>query len=91
MLLLDFQEQLRCIPVTIHLEAVPLIVCPLGEKVYVNGEEEFHLARTRLILQGADAVARRRVPPPLNLVTLVLGIILDAVSEICWWFISVKR
>ncbi|CAB1096081.1 unnamed protein product [Ectocarpus sp. CCAP 1310/34] len=54
-------------------------------EVYANGEKEFHLARTRLILQSARAVAHRRIPPPFNLVQLVVGFLLDGVSELAWW------
>ncbi|CAM9548053.1 unnamed protein product, partial [Ectocarpus fasciculatus] len=54
-------------------------------EVNANGEKEFHLARTRLILQSARAVAHRRIPPPFNLVQLVVGFLLDGVSELAWW------
>ncbi|CAM9885508.1 unnamed protein product [Ectocarpus fasciculatus] len=53
-------------------------------EVYDNGEKEFHLARTRLILQSARAVAHRRIPPPFNLVQLVVGFLLDGASELAW-------
>ncbi|CAN0562212.1 unnamed protein product [Ectocarpus sp. 12 AP-2014] len=53
--------------------------------VNANGEKEFHLARTRLILQSARAVAHRRIPPPLNLVQLIVDLLLDTVGELAWW------
>eukprot|EP00903_Cladosiphon_okamuranus_P019883 g18275.t1 len=60
-------------------------------EVHKNGEQEFHVARTRLILQSSKAVARRRIAPPLNLLQLIPGIFLDAASEIHWWFQCSKK
>ncbi|CAM9102556.1 unnamed protein product, partial [Hapterophycus canaliculatus] len=54
-------------------------------EVHKNGEQEFHAARTKLILQSAKAVARRRVAPPLNLLQLVLGLLVDTAGELWWW------
>lgn len=51
-------------------------------EVYKNAEKEFHLARAKLILQSSRAVARRRLPPPLNLVKLVLAVFIDLVYTI---------
>ncbi|CBN74319.1 Transient Receptor Potential Channel. Partial sequence [Ectocarpus siliculosus] len=50
-------------------------------KVYDNGDKEFHLARAKLIYQSARVVTRRRPPPPLNLVKVVLGTLIDATTE----------
>ncbi|CAM9621106.1 unnamed protein product [Ectocarpus sp. 13 AM-2016] len=63
---------------------VAVLTTAHGE-VNANGEKEFHLARTRLILQSARAVAHRRIPPPLNLVQLIVGLLLDTVGELAWW------
>lgn len=60
------------------------------DKVYANAEKEFHLARARLIYQSARVVERRRPPPPLNLIKLVGGILVDFVTEairFCRWVI----
>lgn len=46
-----------------------------------NTENRLHLARARLIHKIARVVARRRLPPPFNLIKLVNGILLDAMTE----------
>ncbi|CBN74318.1 Ankyrin Repeat Transient Receptor Potential Channel [Ectocarpus siliculosus] len=56
-------------------------------KVYANAEKEFHHARARLIYQSARVVSRSRPPPPLNLIKLVCGILLDAGTEV--WRVGV--
>lgn len=56
-------------------------------KVYANAEKEFHHARARLIYQSARVVSRSRPPPPLNLVKLVCGVLLDAGTEV--WRVGV--
>ena len=52
------------------------------DKVYENAEKEFHLARARLVLQSARTVLRRRTPPPLNLIMVLLGVAVDTLTEI---------
>lgn len=52
------------------------------DEVYANAEKEFHPARARLIYQSARVVARRRPPPPLNLVKVVVGVLLVAGTEV---------
>ncbi|CAM9397930.1 unnamed protein product [Ectocarpus fasciculatus] len=51
-------------------------------KVYDNGDNEFHLARAKLIYQSARVVTHRRPPPPFNLVKAVLGTLFDAATEL---------
>lgn len=63
--------------------------CP-SPQVHRNGEMQYHLARTRLIMRSVEAVAHRRIPPPLNLIQLVLGLLFDAFGELRWWFIATK-
>lgn len=59
-------------------------------EVYQNAEKEFYFARTKLIQESARAVVNRRVPPPLNLVTVVCGFLIDAIGDLrylweaCW-------
>lgn len=74
--------------ITMSVVLLNLLVAVLStvhEEVYANAEKEFHLARPRLIYQSARVVARRRLPPPLNLIKLVCGIAVDAVTELCRW------
>lgn len=52
------------------------------KQVYANAEEEFHLARARLIQQSWRAVLKGRQPPPLNLLMPVMGLIADVVGAI---------
>ncbi|CAN0140980.1 unnamed protein product, partial [Scytosiphon promiscuus] len=52
------------------------------DEVYVNAEKEYHLARAKLIHQSARVVTRRRPPPPLNLIKLVLSTLADTASEV---------
>eukprot|EP00752_Nemacystus_decipiens_P009021 g8052.t1 len=59
-------------------------------EVHRNGEQEFHVARTRLILQSSEAVARRRIAPPLNLLQIIPGLLFDAASEMHWWYKCLK-
>ncbi|CAN0416249.1 unnamed protein product [Ascophyllum nodosum] len=49
-----------------------------------KGEMEFHLARTRLILQNSLAVAHRRIPAPFNLIQVGIGFVFDGVQECLW-------
>lgn len=53
-------------------------------EVHENGEKEYHLARTRLIAQSARAVARRRIPPPFNLIPPIMGVVFDGIGEAYW-------
>ncbi|CAM9784847.1 unnamed protein product, partial [Scytosiphon promiscuus] len=59
-------------------------------EVHKNGEQEFHAARARLIVQSARAVARRRIAPPLNLLQIVPGLLVDAAGEL-WWLMRYAR
>lgn len=43
----------------------------------------FNLARTKLIQQSTRAVAYRRVPPPLNLLIVAVGIVADLLGWVC--------
>lgn len=52
------------------------------QQVSRKSEQEFHLARTRLVLQSAEAVARCRIPPPLNLVHPILGVLADTTQAL---------
>lgn len=58
------------------------------DQVYVNAEKEHHLARATLIHQAARVVATRTPPPPLNLIKLVLGVLVDMVTEL--WRLCLK-
>lgn len=51
-------------------------------EVYERAENEFNLARTRLITESASAILRGRLPPPLNLVAETLGVLADAVGAV---------
>lgn len=56
-------------------------------QVHKNGEQEFHAARTRLIMQSAKAVARHRIAPPFNLLQIIPGLLVDAAGEL-WWLVK---
>lgn len=80
--------------ITMSVVLLNLLIAVLStahEKVYANAEKEFHLARARLIYQSARVVARRRPPPPLNLVKVAVGVLLDAGTEAVRLIIWVKR
>ncbi|CAN0376362.1 unnamed protein product, partial [Ascophyllum nodosum] len=51
------------------------------QKISSKGEMEFHLARTRLILQNSLAVAHRRIPAPFNLILVGIGFLFDGVQD----------
>lgn len=70
--------------VTMSVVLLNLLIAVLStahDEVYVNAEKEFHLARARLIVQSARSVARRRPPPPLNLLKVVSGVVVDTAME----------
>lgn len=51
-------------------------------EVHANAEKEFHLARAKLIQYSWKAVLYGRQPPPVNLVTPVLGFTVDALGGV---------
>ncbi|CAM9206508.1 unnamed protein product [Ectocarpus fasciculatus] len=76
--------------ITMTVVLLNLLVAVLSTthgKVYANAEKEFHHARARLIYQSARVVSRARPPPPLNLIKLVCGVLLDAGTEV--WRVGV--
>lgn len=79
--------------ITMSVVLLNLLIAVLStahDEVYVNAEKEFHLARARLVVQSARSVAHRRPPPPLNLIRLGFGVLIDAFTEI-WRFILWAR
>lgn len=60
------------------------------DEVYENAEKEYHLAGAKLIHQSAGVVKCRRPPPPLNLVKLVLGMLLDTMTEVPRLFLRIR-
>ncbi|CAM9923666.1 unnamed protein product, partial [Scytosiphon promiscuus] len=77
--------------ITMAVVLLNLLIAVLStahDEVYVNAEKEFHLARARLIVQSARSVAKQRPPPPINLAKVILGILVDTVTELwrlCLW------
>eukprot|EP00903_Cladosiphon_okamuranus_P014653 g13587.t1 len=77
--------------ITMSVVLLNLLIAVLStahDEVYANAEKEFHLARARLIYQSARVVTRRRPPPPLNLIKVVLGLLVDTGTELwrgCLW------
>ena len=61
------------------------------DEVYQNAEKEFHLARTRLIVQSARSVAHRRPPPPLNLAKAVFGLAVDTGTEVYRLYLYLRK
>lgn len=71
--------------VTMSVVLLNLLIAVLStahDEVYANAEKEFHIARARLIVQSARSVARHRPPPPLNLVKVFSGVVVDAATEL---------
>lgn len=71
--------------VTMSVVLLNLLIAVLStahDEVYANAEKEFHLARARLVYQSAHVVSRGRPPPPLNLLKVVLGLLVDAGTEL---------
>lgn len=77
--------------ITMAVVLLNLLIAVLStahDEVYANAEKEFHLARARLIYQSAHVVSTRRPPPPLNLLKVVLGLLVDTGTEVwrvCLW------
>lgn len=70
--------------VTMSVVLLNLLIAVLStahDEVYANAEKEFHLARARLIHQSARVIARRRPPPPLNLIKVAFGVVVDVMTE----------
>lgn len=79
--------------ITMSVVLLNLLIAVLStahDEVYVNAEKEFHLARARLIVQSARSVAHRRPPPPLNLMKLGLGVLIDVFTEISRFILWAK-
>lgn len=71
--------------VTMSVVLLNLLIAVLStahDEVYANAEKEFHLARARLIYQSARVIAERRPPPPLNLMKVAFGLVVDVVTEV---------
>ena len=60
-------------------------------QVHSKGEMEFHMAKTRLIVQNSLAVTHRRIPAPFNLIQLGIGFLFDGVMECEWLCKKFKR
>lgn len=83
----------RCM-VTMSVVLLNLLIAVLStahDEVYANAEKEFHLARARLIAQSARSVAGNRPPPPLNLVKVLSGVVVDTATEVYRLFLHSKR
>lgn len=55
--------------------------CVNVHQVYANAEQEFRLARAKLIQQSCRDVLQERQPPPINLVMSIIGFILNVVGR----------
>ncbi|CAM9206588.1 unnamed protein product [Ectocarpus fasciculatus] len=79
--------------ITMSVVLLNLLIAVLStahDEVYANAEKEFHLARARLIVQSARSVAHRRPPPPLNLMKLGLGVLIDVFTELSRFILWAK-
>lgn len=51
-------------------------------QVHANAEPEFNLAKIKIILKAKKSVSQGILPPPLNVVMIIITFLVDAVSEI---------
>lgn len=61
-----------------------LLIAVLGtsyDEVYANSGKEFNLRRAKMICRTTRAASRLRPPPPLNLLAVVLGFIIDGLAD----------
>eukprot|EP00903_Cladosiphon_okamuranus_P014652 g13586.t1 len=80
--------------ITMSVVLLNLLIAVLStahDEVYANAEKEFHLARARLIYQSAQVVSTGRPPPPLNLLKVVFGLLVDTGTEVWRLWLWVTR
>lgn len=80
--------------ITVAVVLLNLLIAVLStahNEVYANAENELHLARSRLIRQSGRAVARRRFPPPFNLLKALFCVVVDTGSEVYRFWVWTRR